>query len=99
MDTTPHNNYVIPDTDTFIYYLADNQGGNPGVLTLPHANVAGKFVIVIPAHVNPVSGDFGLTVKTQGSDTILNGSPVTTETEQETVRLISDGNGHWVSIP
>ncbi len=100
MDTTPHNNYTIPDTDTNIYYLANNVGGNPGTLVLPHANVTGKLIIVIPANVNPVSGDNGVTVSTQGGDTILNQTtPQTSLTEQRTVKLISDGSGHWVSLP
>ncbi|MBZ5677901.1 MAG: DNRLRE domain-containing protein [Acidobacteriia bacterium] len=101
LDTTIHaSGYVIPDTDPYIYYLANNPlAGGPANLTLPHANVNGKVLIAIPANASPVGSPDGnrIQVLVQGSDTILGSAPtaVTFLESQRPICLTSDGSGHW----
>ena len=100
-DTTIHpNNYTIPDTDTFVYYLANNPTlGGPANLNLPHANVKGKVLIAIPANASPVGSPDGNRIKitAQAGDTILGSGPtaVTTLESQRPILLFSDSTGHW----
>jgi hypothetical protein len=100
-DTTIHpNNYTIPDTDPFIYYLVNNPlAGGPGNLNLPHANVRGRILIALPANASPVLPPIGnrVQVTCQAGDTILgNGAtPVTVVGSQRPLQLMSDGSGHW----
>jgi len=102
--TAPPGAYVIPDTDTYIYYRVNNipgtPPGSPGTIQLPHANVAGKIVVVIGVNVN-TAGDNAETVYPQSGDTICSsgGCSGSGLSEQNPIQLISDGAGHWIVIP
>ena len=96
--TTVHpNNYTVPDTDTFIYYLVNNPvGGGVANLNLPHATVKGRILYAIPANASPASSR--VTVTAQGSDSIFTGTQATALTiysSQRPISLFSDGGGHW----
>jgi hypothetical protein len=99
------NNGAIADTDSNIYYLADNSGG-PVLLTLPHANVAGRLVVI---HVklyfanNNTGAQVStsqLTLKSLPGDTlIVAGQAATTLVSfNRMASLSSDGQGRWVVV-
>jgi len=93
MDPTLRNSgYTIPDTDTFLMYRINNVASAHATITLPHANVAGKMVILIAA--NGVSSS-GITVAAQSGNTILTGSGMSGTTK---LMVISDGSGHWIVL-
>ena len=93
MDTALHNNgYAIPDTDTFLYYLMNNVSGSHAVVTLPHATVAGKMVIVLAG--NNVTNS-GVGVAVLSGDTLSTGSGSLGSTK---VMVLSDGNHHWIVL-
>ena len=100
-DTTIHpSGYTIPDTDRFIYYLANNPtSGGPATLVLPHANVNGKILIAIPANASPVGSPDGnrILLNCQAGDTIWGSGPssVTTIESQRPIGLFSNGSGRW----
>jgi hypothetical protein len=97
--TVRPNNYTIPDTDTFIYYLVNNPvGGGSANLNLPHANVLGRRLIAMAR--NPYSGgnSEAVQVTCQWSDMIIGiggSATVTSVTSQRPILLVSDGSGHW----
>jgi hypothetical protein len=84
--------YTIPDTDTFLMYRINNLVNAHAAITLPHANVAGKMVILIAA--NGVANS-GITVAAQSGNTIQTGSGTSGTTK---VMVISDGSGHWIVL-
>ena len=93
MDPTPRSaGYTIPDTDTFLMYLVNNTASTHATITLPHANVAGKMVILIAANTAASSG---ITVAAQSGNTITSGSGLSGSTK---LMLISDGSGHWYML-
>lgn len=100
-DTAIHpNNYQIPDSAVFIYYLVNNPtAGGPANLFLPHASVNGKMLIALPANASPVGSPDGnrISVTSQAGDTILGSGPsaVTFLESQRPICLFSDGSGHW----
>jgi hypothetical protein len=101
MDPTVHpaGGYTIPDTDTFIYYQSNNStGGGNGILTLPHATVAGKRVMAIP--VNASNSATRIQVVAQSGDTIFDQTPggQTTLATVGPVMLFSDGSHRWYVI-
>ncbi len=81
--------YTIPDTDSYVYYRVNNIVGTPAPITLPHANVAGKLVVLISANalVSP-----GVTPVAQAGNSLVPNANATGITK---VMLLSDGNGHW----
>jgi len=98
-DTTLHaSGYTIPDTDTFVYYLVNNVGAGFGVLNLPHATVAGRRLLAIPA--NPSNATFRVQVSAQSGDVIFAQSSSSQATLQSIgpILLFSDGNHHWYQI-
>ena len=97
-DPTVHpNNYTVPDTDAFIYYLVNNPvAGGVANLNLPHATVKGRILYAIPANASPAPERVKVTA--QGSDSIFTGTQATTLTNyssQRPISLFSDGSGHW----
>ena len=99
-DTTVHaSGYQIPDTDTFMYYLVNNNGSTPGVLVLPHATVKGRQLVAINANLSATSGPNVVQVDRQGSDLIFGSSGttgVTSLASQRAIFLYSDGAGKWL---
>ena len=99
------NNSTIGETDSNIYYLADNSGGAVSV-NLPHSIVAGRLLVI---HVklyftsNNTGAQVGtnqLTVKSQSGDSITApGQPgVTSLTLNRSISLSSDGQGRWAVV-
>jgi hypothetical protein len=107
-DTTLHptGGYLIPDTDTFVYYLTNNPpAGGSGNLTLPHATVSGRRLLAIPANpssvlTNCVGSACRLQLFAQAGDTIFDESSTATTSLASLgpVLLFSDGNHHWYVI-
>ena len=106
-DTTVHaSGYSIPDTDTFIYYLVNNAGGGPGNLTLPHAAVAGRRLLAIPANAATVPtpctvANCRVQVIAQAGDTIFGTGVAAGQASFPApgpVLMFSDGNHHWFII-
>ena len=104
LDTTLRNSgYVIPDTDTFLYYLANNPAGTStacggfATLTLPHSSAvgSGRMVIISPGNVpNSTSTQCpGVAVTVQSGDTLV---PSGANDSAHPLAVISDGAGHWI---
>ncbi len=91
MDPTPHSSgYTIPDTDSYLFYLVNNQASANATINLPHATVAGKMVILIAA--NGVASS-GIQPAVQSGNTLVSnnsGAPGVTK-----VIALSDGSGKW----
>jgi hypothetical protein len=91
MDTTQRSTgYTIPDTDHFLFYLIANVATANATITLPHATVAGKMVILIAA--NGVASS-GIQPAVQSGNTLVSnnsGAPGVTK-----VIALSDGAGKW----
>lgn len=91
MDSTQRSTgYVIPDTDQFLFYLINNVASANATITLPHATVAGKMVILIAA--NGVASS-GIQPAVQGGNTLVSnnsGAPGVTK-----IIALSDGLGKW----
>jgi Collagen triple helix repeat (20 copies) len=98
-DTTVRSSgYTIPDTDTFMYYLVNNNGSTPGILVLPHATVKGRVLIAINANLSATSGPAAVQVNRQGTDLIYGSSGTTGVTfiaSQRAIFLYTDGTGKW----
>lgn len=103
--TVRPSGYVIPDTDTYLYYLVNNGLGSAGacapsaIINLPHSAVvgAGRMVIVSSANVPNTSSQqcLGVTVAVQGGDTLRSQTGGSTLSEAHPITLVSDGAGHW----
>ena len=105
LDTTLHNAYAIPDTDTFLYYLTNNPVGTAttcgGAVTiiLPHSAIvgAGRMVIISPGNV-PASTSLqcpGVAVAVQGGDALV---PTGTNASFHPLVVISNGAGNWIIV-
>jgi hypothetical protein len=93
MDPTLRDSgYTIPDNDTFLFYRINNIVNLHAIITLPHANVAGKMVILIAA--NGVINS-GVQVSVQGGNTLVSGTGPSGSTK---VMVISDGAGKWIML-
>ncbi len=97
-DATVHpNNYTVPDSDAFIYYLVNNPvAGGVANLNLPHATVKGRILYAIPANASPAPERVKVTA--QGSDSIFTGTSAAAQanySSQRPISLFSDGSGHW----
>jgi hypothetical protein len=91
MDTTLRTTgYVIPDTDHFLFYLINNVASANASITLPHATVAGKMVILIAA--NGVANSGILPAVQTGNTLVSNNSGAPGVTK---VIALSDGAGKW----
>jgi hypothetical protein len=98
--------YTIPDTDTFIYYLVNNIGGGPGNLILPHASVAGRRLLAIPANAATVptpctAANCRLQVTAQAGDSIFGTGVAAGQSSflaQGPVLMFNDGNHKWFII-
>ena len=97
---------VISDSDRILFYLVNNASGTV-IITLPHANIAGREIWIIAMcytgagtcsnAANDSDPGNAVTVQRQGTDTISDSAgSVTSYTAARSVRLISDGNGHWI---
>lgn len=104
LDTTLHaTDYIIPDTDTNLYYLTNNSPGTATTcgsvvtMVLPHSTAvgSGRMVIISPGNV-PASTSVqcpGVAVATQGSDTLV---PTGVNASAHPLVVTSDGAGHWI---
>ncbi len=107
MDTTPlaRTGVTMTDTDTHMYYLVDNSGGtqntpeagvssgNPATITLPHANVAGRVIVLI-ATCRTMSTSNTCNVPTDGNSQPISGSQITVHTQGgDTIVQINTGAG------
>jgi hypothetical protein len=100
LDTTLRGaGYIVPDTDTHLYYLMNNSVSSCGgaTLYLPHSTVvgAGRMVIVSPGNVPNSSGCPGAAVGVQGTDTLV---PFGVNASYHPLVVVSDGLGHWIII-
>lgn len=110
--TIRSHGYVIPNTDPYIYYLVNNtsNGANPANITLPLANVAGKMIVPMcqfytalnaVGGADPNGSNNGINLLRQGTDTIISGDGafpglLTSYSIKRSIRLMSDGLGHWI---
>lgn len=92
--------YAILSTDTqHVFFLNNSSAG--ATITLPPANVAGKFIRIMGTAA-PFVNTF--TVNRQGTDTIFiceSGCATTTttfRTGQRVLAFSSDGSGHWYQV-
>ena len=82
-----------------MYYQTNNSAaGGTGNFTLPHANVSGRRLVVIPANASPSLTRVQITA--QAGDTIFDQAPVGTTTLAKIgpIMLFSDGNHNWFVI-
>jgi hypothetical protein len=104
LDTALHaSGYIIPDTDTFLYYLTNNPQGTPSAcgavpnIVLPHSTTvgSGRVVIVSPGNVPNSTGVQcpGVSVTAQAGDTVI---PTGVNASAHPLNLVSDGAGHWI---
>jgi hypothetical protein len=104
LDTTLHPAfYIIPDTDTNLYYLTNNPVGTSpscgGAVTifLPHSATvgSGRMVIISPGNVPDSAATQcpGAGVAAQSGDTLV---PPTALTSAHPIVTVSDGAGHWI---
>src|SRR5262249_41730110 len=91
---------TISDAATQQLFLVNNASAGVSV-TLPHANVAGKFIRVMGTAA-PAANTF--TVAAQGADRIFiceNGCGRPTTTTRSALKVLafsSDGIGHWYQV-
>jgi hypothetical protein len=91
MDTTLRSNgYTIPDSDQFLYYLVNNVANAHATINLPHANVAGKMVILLAANT---AANSGVTLAVQPGNTLV--TTVTGASGSTKAIALSDGAGKW----
>ncbi len=94
MDTTLHGSgFTIPDSSTFLYYLMNNVASSFATVNLPHATVAGKMVVILPANAAASSG---ITAFPQSGDTLIGTTGSVASVVAETkIMALSDGNHKW----
>ncbi len=98
LDTTVHaNNYTIPNTDTFVYYLVGNGTGGPTNLILPKsANVpVGRLIVGIPGNPTGASTQ-GVSFQVQSGDSLVDaGTAVATVGSNSSITVVNLGSGTW----
>jgi Collagen triple helix repeat (20 copies)/TGF-beta propeptide len=109
LDTTLHDTgYVIPDSDTHLYYLTNNPvgtsatcGGAPTIV-LPHSAAAGagRMVIVGPGNVPAATGQQcpGVTIAVQSGDTLRSQAGTSTLGSAHPITAVGDGAGNWIIV-
>jgi hypothetical protein len=85
---------TIADTSTALYYLVPNVASSFTNVTLPHANVAGKMVVLIA--MNGVSSSGVQAVAPSGDTLVSNDSPAGQGSTK--VIALSNGSGDWIIL-
>lgn len=81
------NGYVIPGSDSYLFYRVNNVAGSNATVFLPHANAAGKMVILLAANTASSSG---VTLAVQG------GSALVTNVTGATGQTKASGVERWI---